>query len=1133
MKRIPLSFLWITAFSIVSLCPLFAQFAGGTGTEADPWQIATAEQLNSVRNYLGPQHEYKHFLVVNNINLGVPPWNVDNGWDPIGNNSPSYNPDDYFYGSIDGGNNTILGLYIDRASEDNVGLFSSVRNASIRNLKLIDLQINGHDVVGSFAGRALGNSIFENLTSSGVVIGNNGVGGISGYSLQGSEISNCDNNANITGNIGIAGIVGSGSMTVNCINTGNVNGYMYVSGISGQGNVDRCQNTGYIAGSSYVGGITGNHRYSYSISNSHNSGYVTGSGQYIGGLVGTSELASAIVTSFNSGCVTGGSMTGGLVGLLSESTLEESYNIGEVIGYQYVGGAVGYVISESTIINCYSIGRVMGGGWTGGLVGVNDNGEVNNSYWNFETSGLFNSAAGQGRFTYQMLSAGTDNTYIDWDFFGIWDANPGYPYLRFWSEGITSIPTSAEYISPINAAQSLTPSVTLKWSSSLTLGDDNRQTGFKLSIGTDNPPTNIHNQLDIGSRFYYDLANLPVSSEIYWMITPYNTIGDALDCPVHVFQTYHPYLSYPNGNELWVSGTTRTIRWQTENAPPEVKLYISFDNGNQWSLITAVSGDKGYYHIQVPVVNSTSCKIKVAASYNESHYDISDNTFTISSSSSHPKTVVTYPSASNTYFGVGQSVNITWTRQNVSNVALDYSIDDGLSWIEIATGLNSNSYAWITPDNPAVQCRVRVRSVINSDVYDISNNGFSISKIQILSPNGGEIITGDYSGFLKYPISWSAPGVTGVKIEYSSNGGVNWSTVIASTSANSGSFLWSVPGGQTIYGIIRISNAEYAQIYDTSDNSFSIRNPIELLNANGGGFVTNNSLFNIRWRILDVNPSNSICWEYSTNNSEWTRINSNPVSISSESMYWYVNTGIFNSMWLRAIEGSTNRILCKSQSSFRVTDKILMIYEPIGGESYSAQSTQTISWEGEGLTNLNLFYTIDDGVSWQPIVYNVPSSEFIYNWTIPDTPSQTCRVKLQDASLSYMNLESDSNFAITPMQVIIPSAVQGVQIAISGLDAVISWNPVTEDVNGSPIVPDQYIVMYSQSPYANPEDYMILTNTTGLLATHADVALNMSSMFYIVVAVKFDRSNQIDVLGDLASRPGRMAWKELKGKLNK
>lgn len=38
------------------------EFAGGEGTEADPWQIATPEHLNNVRNYVGEWHRGKHFI---------------------------------------------------------------------------------------------------------------------------------------------------------------------------------------------------------------------------------------------------------------------------------------------------------------------------------------------------------------------------------------------------------------------------------------------------------------------------------------------------------------------------------------------------------------------------------------------------------------------------------------------------------------------------------------------------------------------------------------------------------------------------------------------------------------------------------------------------------------------------------------------------------------------------------------------------------------------------------------------------------------------------------------------------------------------------------------------------------------
>jgi hypothetical protein len=45
------------------------RFAGGTGTAADPYQIATPADLNTVRNYLGASNASKCFRLMNNIDL--------------------------------------------------------------------------------------------------------------------------------------------------------------------------------------------------------------------------------------------------------------------------------------------------------------------------------------------------------------------------------------------------------------------------------------------------------------------------------------------------------------------------------------------------------------------------------------------------------------------------------------------------------------------------------------------------------------------------------------------------------------------------------------------------------------------------------------------------------------------------------------------------------------------------------------------------------------------------------------------------------------------------------------------------------------------------------------------------------
>ncbi len=85
---------------------------------------------------------------------------------------------------------------------------------------------------------------------------------------------------------------------------------------------------------------------------------------------------------------------------------------------------------------------------------------------------------------------------------------------------------------------------------------------------------------------------------------------------------------------------------------------------------------------------------------------------------------------------------------------------------------------------------------------------------------------------------------------------------------------------------------------------------------------------------------------------------------------------------------------------------------------------------------------------------------------------------------------------------------QNVQVVMDGYDAVISWDPVTQNLHGQPVTPDRYIVLYSEWPYENNElIYYYLTSSTGLSATHHEVALFRDNMFYKVKAIKFYRGD--------------------------
>jgi endonuclease/exonuclease/phosphatase family metal-dependent hydrolase len=89
--------------------------------------------------------------------------------------------------------------------------------------------------------------------------------------------------------------------------------------------------------------------------------------------------------------------------------------------------------------------------------------------------------------------------------------------------------------------------------------------------------------------------------------------------------------------------------------------------------------------------------------------------------------------------------------------------------------------------------------------------------VTVTSPNGGE----SWAGGSAHTITWSASGVTSVKVEYSLNGST-WSTLTSSTSASSGSFAWTVPSSASTSAQVRVSDAADASITDTSNAAFSI-----------------------------------------------------------------------------------------------------------------------------------------------------------------------------------------------------------------------------------------------------------------------------------------------------------------------
>ncbi len=324
-------------------------FAGGSGTSSDPYQISNISQLQNMQNFLS-----SHFVLINDIDASdTVNWNSGSGFDPIGVSGGR------FSGSFDGNEFVISDLYVNRNNDDYVGLFGfsigDISNVGLENVSIT----GGRTAAGGLAGRQDGDT--TNVFVSGNVTGSPNYANSSSanYSYTGGVLG--DNHGSILNVRALSGTVTGGSARGD-------RAYAYTGGL--------------------VGNCTGSITLSFSemdvIGGQASLGYMSARGSYAhtGGLAGYSS--SALTEVYATGDVTGGtahsysgkrsySYTGGLVGHVpSSASINKAYTTGNVTGgevtqsgpytpalFCYTGGIIGR--GNATFQNVYATGDVTGG----------------------------------------------------------------------------------------------------------------------------------------------------------------------------------------------------------------------------------------------------------------------------------------------------------------------------------------------------------------------------------------------------------------------------------------------------------------------------------------------------------------------------------------------------------------------------------------------------------------------------------------------------------------------------------------------------------------------------------------------------------------------------------------------------
>lgn len=370
LSMLPLSGMKILANSGVDVWDgtIASGFAGGDGSEEQPYEIATGAQLAYLSERVNGGEAYvgRHFVLTSHLNLG------NRGWASIGGSFGS------FQGFFDGAGHTVSNYRTLGKQGDTVyyrqGLFGTVQGGALKNLTVSNVKIT--DIANAATAYY--------------------VGGLAGMIYDNVRVENC-HASNVTTTIGVYGAGGlAGSITSDATAPDPVTG----GGLFGctaqntviepDGVMTRAGNYGGLVGS--ISSIKQGNSYSLedcsasgSITTALSAGWDGSDWGGIGGLVGAmiggrydsntgvvdkdKELlirnchADVSVNAPNLGAV------GGLFGEASILTMEDSSACGAVCGKWAVGGLLG-VGTASELRGCHATGSVTARDWNvGGLIG--------------------------------------------------------------------------------------------------------------------------------------------------------------------------------------------------------------------------------------------------------------------------------------------------------------------------------------------------------------------------------------------------------------------------------------------------------------------------------------------------------------------------------------------------------------------------------------------------------------------------------------------------------------------------------------------------------------------------------------------------------------------------------------------
>ncbi|MCG2681743.1 MAG: S8 family serine peptidase, partial [Kiritimatiellae bacterium] len=474
----------------------------------------------------------------------------------------------------------------------------------------------------------------------------------------------------------------------------------------------------------------------------------------------------------------------------------------------------------------------------------------------------------------------------------------------------------------------------------------------------------------------------------------------------------------PDGGESWQVGSSQNITWTSTGAIANIMIEYSINNGSNWTTETALTVNDGTYAWLVPNSPSTNCLVKVSDATNAAVTDSSNIVFAIFVSGSNwtQKSPATSPPArySTAMAYDAARGQVVLFGGNTTGIMNDTWVWNGSNWTQKSPATNpparsSHAMAYDAARGQVVLFGGNSSSGVLNDTWVWDGSNWT-QKSPASSPPArfihamaydaarGQVVLFGGNGNLNDTWIWD---------------GSNWSQkspLLSPPAIGGHAMTYDAARGQVVlFGGISGLSGKLNDTWVWDGSNWSQKSPASSPPARSSHAMAYDAAHE-QVVLFGGNTTGIMNDTWVWDGSNWTQefpALSPPVR-SYQAMTYYAARGevvlfgglgaswFLNDTWVWPAVNPGNTIT-----------------SPNGGESWTVGESHDITWTSTGtITNVNIDYSTDSGGSWASVAAGT-SNDGTYSWTVPNTPSTTCLVRVSDAANADTLDTSDAVFTIT------------------------------------------------------------------------------------------------------------------------